>query len=70
MRAAHVRWQKVATIVGTVIMARRGLVDTAVADHVKALVQREILEAQGDLSDMRHSEVRLSTGETYEFEGA
>ncbi len=58
LRAASFRWQKVAMIVGTILMARRGLTDTAVAERVKALVQHGRLEAQGDPIDMRFSEVR------------
>lgn len=61
LRAAHNRWQKVAMIVGKIMMARRGLVDMAIAERVKILVQRGMLQAQGDLAELRHSEVRLPT---------
>lgn len=58
---ATVRWQKVAMIVGKIMTIRRGLIDEAVVERVIALVESRVLEAQGDLSKMRFSEVRLTT---------
>jgi uncharacterized protein DUF3658 len=60
---AQVQWRKVAMIMSQVVdeCRRRGgdadLHD--VAEHICALVEDGQLEAQGDLSMWRHSEVRL-----------
>ncbi len=59
------RWRKVAMVVGLAMSAledrRAGIPDTYYAQRVKLLVERGKLEAQGDLSWMRYSEVRLPT---------
>ncbi|GJE56142.1 MULTISPECIES: DUF3658 domain-containing protein [Methylobacterium] len=57
---ATAHWQKVAMVVGRIMGIRPGFVDEALAERVRALVDRGVLEAQGDLSNMRHSEVRLA----------
>jgi hypothetical protein len=61
---AQVQWRKVATIISKAVDASgRGRGDAelhAVAERVRALVEDGRLEAQGDLSKWRHSEVRLT----------
>ncbi|GEP12702.1 DUF3658 domain-containing protein [Methylobacterium gnaphalii] len=61
IRIATVRWQKVAVVVGKIMTIRRNFFDEAIAARVIALVESGVLEAQGDLSKMRFSEVRLAT---------
>lgn len=57
------RWQKVAKIVGmTMIKAGKqfeGFSDLFYAERIKILVDKQKLEAQGNLNYMRFSEVRL-----------
>jgi hypothetical protein len=58
---AHDRWQKVAMIVARVAEATACDDDShcdAIADRVRALVNSGRLEAQGDISRWRHSEIR------------
>lgn len=57
------QWRKVAFIIATVVHARN---DQAVEDdynlvaaRIVALVEQGRLESQGDLSNLRYSEVRL-----------
>ena len=61
MRGASTSWQKVAMIVGRIIMANphRHIPDTAIVERIKLLVARGKLEAQGNLDKMRYSEVRI-----------
>jgi hypothetical protein len=58
-----VQWRKVAMIIGQVLdeCRRRGvdLDEDGVADRICALVENGQLEAQGNLSRWRHSEVKL-----------
>jgi hypothetical protein len=60
---AKLQWRKVAMIIGQVLgeCSRLGIdIDEhGVAQHVCALVEDGQLEAQGDLSRWRHSEVKL-----------
>jgi hypothetical protein len=60
---AKTQWRKVAMIIGRVLDECRRLgidIDEhGVAERVSALVEIGQLEAQGDLSRWRHSEVRL-----------
>ena len=60
---AHGNWRKVAMIVATVVHGRDEKAEAdeyeLVAERIVALVKAGKLEAQGDLSDWRHSEVRL-----------
>jgi len=62
LATAHPQWRKVALIVATVGMSlsdeSNGNYET-VAARIVALVKAGKLEAQGDLSEWRHSEVRL-----------
>jgi hypothetical protein len=62
---AQVQWRKVAMIVGQVVSecrrSGRDLGPDDVAKRISALVEIGQLEAQGDLSKWRHSEVRLPT---------
>jgi hypothetical protein len=56
-------WRKVARIVGTIGMNlpnEAGEKYDAIAARIVALVEAGKLEAQGDLSEWRHSEVRLT----------
>ena|SRR5579884_857020 len=59
------RWRKVAMVVGLAMSALEdrhpGIPDTYYAQRVKLLIERGKLEAQGNLSSMRYSEVRLPT---------
>ena len=64
---AQCYWQKVAKIIFLVTKAL-GLEPTdeqgkVVQNRIEALVATGRLEAQGDVSNWRHSEVRLPTGE-------
>jgi uncharacterized protein DUF3658 len=63
LSAAARQWRKVAFIVGKVLMVCRNngaeTNEYAIADRVRALVDEGKLEAQGNLSLWRHSEVRL-----------
>ena len=59
MRATTKDWRKVAMIVGITMQTFRGIKDLEIADRVKLLVSSGRLEAQGDLEQMRYSEVRL-----------
>lgn len=56
-------WSKVAHVVGTAMAKEderiKGIPDFYYAQRVTALVQDGRLEAQGNLQDMRYSEVRL-----------
>ena len=58
---AKVQWRKVAMIMGQVLgeCEGRGADADSVAGRVRALVENGQLEAQGDLSGWRYSEVRL-----------
>jgi hypothetical protein len=60
---AQEQWRKVAMIMSQVVNARDCRGDDAdwneVAARIRALVKDGRLEAQGDLSKWRHSEVRL-----------
>jgi hypothetical protein len=60
---AKVQWRKVAMIIGQVLGECRRLgINTdehCVAERIYALVEDRQLEAQGNLSLWRHSEVRL-----------
>lgn len=62
---AHRNWQKVAMIIAKVVHGRNEQAEAEecefVAGRVVALVKVGKLEAQGNLSDWRHSEVRLPT---------
>jgi hypothetical protein len=62
---AQVQWRKVAMIIAKVVDASGRRWDDAqlhdVAERIRALVEDGRLEAQGDLSKWRHSEVRLPT---------
>jgi hypothetical protein len=64
LSVAQAQWRKVAMILSQVIAARGGRGDDAeleyVAQRVRTLVENGRLQAQGDLSKWRHSEVRLS----------
>jgi hypothetical protein len=63
------RWRKVSMIVSSAMFAFvdhyadpfRGIPDAYLAQRVMALVQRGELQALGDLSRMRYSEVRVRT---------
>jgi|RhiMethySRZTD1v2_1073278.scaffolds.fasta_scaffold3580634_1 hypothetical protein len=63
LTVARERWQKVAMIVATVVHSRSENAPDdeydLVASRIVALVNSGRLEGQGDLSDWRHSEVRL-----------
>lgn len=60
---AQKNWRKVAMIVATVVHSRSEQAEAdeyeLVAGRIVALVKAGKLEAQGNLSDWRHSEVRL-----------
>src|SRR5262249_695807 len=62
-----VQWRKVAMVVGLAMSAledrRIGIPDIYYAQRVRLLVERGMLEAEGDLSRMRYSEVRRPTKE-------
>jgi Protein of unknown function len=62
---AQVQWRKVAMIISKVVDAsgrRWGDAELhEVAERIRVLVEDGRLEAQGDLSKWRHSEVRLPT---------
>ena len=65
MSAAAPHWQKVARLVAEVMTSNwpnkpSGIADVYYAQRVDMLVQKGILEAQGDLRRMRFSEVRLA----------
>jgi hypothetical protein len=55
-------WRKAAMVVGTVLVEHRselaGLNDEELLKHLQALASSGQIEAQGDLSQMRYSEVR------------
>jgi hypothetical protein len=64
VRASDVQWRKVARVVGTVMMndwsgKPERIADVFYAHRVARLVRLGRLEAQGDLTRMRFSEVRL-----------
>jgi Protein of unknown function len=59
---AKVQWRKVAMIISQVLddYRQRGVeVEDGVAERICALVENGPLEAQGNLSRWRHSEVKL-----------
>ena len=60
------KWRKVARVVGTTMMELpcrvEGVPDIYYSQRVKYLVSEGLLESQGDLSCMRHSEVRRPGG--------
>jgi hypothetical protein len=66
LSAATGQWRKVALIVGKVLMVcRNNAAETsehAIADRIRALVDEGKLQAQGNLSRWRHSEVKLHDG--------
>jgi hypothetical protein len=55
-------WRKAAMIVGTVLLEHRselaGFSDETLLSHLQVLANSGQIEAQGDLSQMRYSEVR------------
>jgi hypothetical protein len=58
------RWRKVAMVVGTTMMRDgpyryENVPDVFYSQRVKALVERGLLESQGNLDFMRYSEVRV-----------
>jgi hypothetical protein len=61
----QVQWRKVAMIIAKVVGACGGRGNDAelhhIAERIRALVEDRKLDAQGDLSRWRHSEVRLPT---------
>ncbi len=62
LQRADPRWRKVALLVATAMNGSShipGIPDTYYARRIQDLVANGTLEAQGDLSRMRHSEVRL-----------
>jgi Protein of unknown function len=63
LSSSKTQWQKVAMIVSIVYFEyRHNGIDVsvdAVADRIRSLVEDGKLQAQGDLSKMRHSEVKL-----------
>jgi hypothetical protein len=60
---ASVQWRKVARVVGGAMGKQRtrvpGIPDTYYAQRVRHLVERGLLESDGDLHHMGRSEVRL-----------
>jgi len=60
------RWRKVARVVGSAMSQlgdkRRGRDDLYFAQRVSSLVQRGLIEADGDLDQMGRCEVRLPGG--------
>lgn len=58
-------WRKVARVVGTTMTELpnrvEGIPDVYYSQRVRKLVEAELLEAQGNLSYMRYSEVRRPT---------
>jgi hypothetical protein len=60
------RWRKVARVVGTTMMKLpsrvEGIPDIYYSQRVQKLVERGVLESQGNLSYMRYSEVRRPVG--------
>ena len=63
LTVAREQWRKVAFIIATVVHARNEQAAeddyNLVASRIAALVAEGRLESQGDLSDWRHSEIRL-----------
>jgi hypothetical protein len=61
---ARVQWKKVAMIIAEVsVECERNAADIsldAIADRIRHMVEEAKLEAQGNLSKWRHSEVRLA----------
>ena len=63
LRRAEKNWRKVALIIGVTHEDLAGAVTIEeIADHLAKLVQQRRLDAQGDISNWRHSEVRLPQG--------
>ena len=60
---AHAKWRKVAMIVALTMTdpenRNRGIPDLFYAQRVRKLVEEGRLESQGNLQEMRFSEVRL-----------
>jgi len=58
------QWRKVARIVGTVMSEEsprlQGVPDSYYSQRIATLVERGLLQSQGDLRRMRYSEVRVS----------
>lgn len=65
LRFAAERWKKVSTVAAKVLFETdpnmSDVNDFEIAERVKALVDTGELEAQGNLDDMRRSEIRLPT---------
>lgn len=63
LTVAREQWRKVAFIIATVVHACNDQAEeddyNLVASRIAALVEDGRLESQGDLSNWRHSEVRL-----------
>jgi hypothetical protein len=63
LKRAEKNWRKVAFIIGS---TQHDLADAvtleAIADRLAKLVEQRRLEVQGDISNWRHSEVRLAQG--------
>ena len=59
-------WRKAAMVVGTTLVEHRaelqGTDDSTLLRHLQGLVLAGHVEAQGDLSNMRFSEVRIAAG--------
>lgn len=64
LNACDHHWRKVAWVIGTVMSSMPdrvpGIPDTFYAKRMAEMVAKGRLEAQGDLSRMRYSEVRLA----------
>ena len=52
-------WTKAAMVVAKAMSQLRDVDDSLFQQRLESLAQRGIIEASGDLSQMRHSEVRL-----------
>ena len=64
------RWRKVARVVGRTFMKfndkHPGLPDVFYSQRIRTLVDEGRLESQGNLGQMRYSEIRLPTGSVSE----
>ena len=60
---AHTKWRKVALVVALTMtdlkIRERGIPDLFYAQRVRKLVEEGRLESQGNLQEMRFSEIRL-----------
>ena len=54
------QWQKVAMVVVAVLVENKAFAEEKVVDGIRVLIDSKMIEVQGDINQIRYSEIRLS----------